>query len=354
MTESPSFLSNWIDSVFWKNGAFLALNDGDEIIFGKGGTTTLTEKFLDSSLPVFYLKDFYNNSYLAYIPESFVKIGKANALSWVNELAEEHPHISPVSNDDDIYEKDFSLLKSSFSKDLQKVVLISRETYLPFEKEVSIRRLLKKAFHFGSGSPYGFWNNHYGVIGSTPELLYHAKDGELTTFALAGTARKGEEEALLNSLKDRHEHNLVITDIKEKLEPFSHEVRFAETGIHPYKAIVHLKTDIKATLKKDVDFTGLTNLMSPTAALGGYPKESSLAFLKSTNYANKYPKRYFGSAFGVVTPEEKEFIVSIRNVQWEDQHLFIESGGGIVEESELQKEIQEIFLKRNTIRKHYL
>lgn len=354
MTESPSFLLNWADSDFWKNGAFLVSHDGEQVTLAKGGECSLVEKFTDSPFPVFYLKDFYTNSYLAYTPASFVTLSKGNVLSWINGLSEHHSHISPVSNDEDLYEKDFSLLKSTFGKDLEKVVLVSRETYLPFEGETSIKRLIKKAFQFGTGIPYGLWNNHYGVIGSTPELLYNIEDKSLSTFALAGTAKSGQEEALLKSQKDRHEHNLVIIDIKEKLQPFSKNISVKETGIHPYKSIVHLRTDIEAELKDKVDLTNLTNSLSPTAALGGYPKETSMRFLKATNYSLKYPKRYFGSAFGIISPDMQQFVVSIRNVQWEDQHLFIESGGGVVPESELQKEIDEIHLKRNTIRKHYL
>lgn len=354
MTGSPSLLQNWVDSEFWNNGAFLVSENGEHVTFAKGGSTTVTGKFFETSSPVFYLKDFYRKEFLAYTPASFLVVSKANALIWIKGLSEEHPHLSPVFNDDDTYEKDFNALKSAFKQDLEKVVLISRETYLPFENETSIRRLLRKSFEFGTGTPYGFWNGHYGVIGSTPETLYAVENENLMTFALAGTARAGQEEELLSSKKDRHEHDLVIKDIKEKLSSFTDNVDVSETGIHPFKNIIHLKTNIVAALKKNVDFSELTNTLSPTAALGGYPKERSLAFLKSSHYSQKYPMRWFGSAFGLVSDDYKHFVVSIRNVQWENQHLFIESGGGVVPESELLKEMEEIRLKRNTIRSHYL
>lgn len=354
MTGSPSLLQNWIDSDFWNNGAFLVSSDGEHVTFAKGGSTTQTGKFFETASPVFYLKDFYRKEYLAYSPASFLVVSKANALIWIRGLSEDHQHISPVSNDDDIYEKDFSALKAAFKHDLEKVVLISRETYVPFEKEKSIRKLIRKAFEFGTGTPYGFWNHHYGVIGSTPETLYSVEDGNLMTFALAGTARLGQEEELLNSKKDRHEHDLVIRDISEKLKAFTEMMNISETGIHPFRNIIHLKTNIVAALKSDIDFSELTNTLSPTAALGGYPQEKALLFLKSTSYSQKYPMRWFGSAFGLVSDDYKHFVVSIRNVQWEDQHLFIESGGGVVQESDLLKEIEEIRLKRETIRKHYL
>ncbi len=354
MGQSPSAFQNWPDRDFFKLGAFLCSPDGESFTFAKGGSFTITDSFSEGETPVFYLKDFYENNYLAYTPASFITISKANLLAWINGMSVSHTPVSPVGNDDDLYQKDFGLLKSSFGPDLQKVVLVSRETYEPYEGEETIKKLLKASVEFGTGTPYGFWNAQYGVIGSTPELLYHIDDKILRTFALAGTAKKGEEIELLNSKKDRHEHDLVIKDIVEKISGFADQLHVHETEIHPFKNIVHLKTDIEGRIQEGADFSNLTSLMSPTAALGGYPKEASLKFLKGSNYAAKYSKRYFGSAFGLVTKHTKTFVVSIRNVQWEDGHLFIESGGGIVPESIFEKEMDEIHLKRNTIRKNYL
>lgn len=354
MGESQSALLKWLDSDFWKEGAFLTSEDGETITFGKGGKFSRVGAFVKTSKPVFYLKDFYTNSYLAYEPAGVLECTRHEIDEFLQTLKDLQKKFSPIENDDDLYEKDFSLLKSSFGKDLEKVVLISRESYEAFEGESTIKTLLKKAFTFGTGLPYGLWNKEYGVIGSTPELLYNIDMDYLSTFALAGTAKAGEEAQLLSSKKDRHEHNLVIQDIKEKLEDFATDVEVGETHIHPYKNLVHLKTNIEATVEEDVNLLKLTNTFSPTAALGGYPKENSLKFLQGTNYSRKYPTRFFGSAFGLVSEDVKEFVVSIRNVQWQGSHLFIECGGGIVAESDYKKELEEVHLKRETIRRYYL
>ncbi len=350
MKESPSALIKWLDRDFYKLGAFLTSYDGKEVVFAKGGSFTIVEEFLEIPSPIFYLKDFYHNRYLAYSPAETIKVSRDEIT-----LPEEEPqHFSPLSNDDDLYQKDFGLLESAFGSDLQKVVLISRETYEPFEEEKTIIHLMKKAFSLGSGIPYGFWNSQYGVIGSTPELLFDVQNEVLNTYALAGTAKSGQEQNLLESAKDRHEHNLVIQDIQEKLANFSSQIETSPTHIHSFKSIIHLRTDIEAKVSPDTNYTALTNTLSPTAALGGYPKLESLNFLRGSHYGRKYSERYFGSALGLMSQETKEFIVSIRNVQWEGHHLFIESGGGVVSESVFEKELDEIHLKRNTIRKHYL
>lgn len=350
MEESLSKHSDWFDREFYELGAFLGASNGNEVLFAKGGSTKIISEFDGPQETIFYLKDFYQNTYLAYTPRVIISLHRGE----VPNLQVEHSHFSPLSNDDDTYEKDFLKLKESFGPNLEKVVLISRETYGSFEGEKSIRHLFNRAFSFGTGIPYGIWNKDYGVIGSTPELLYKIQDNRLNTFALAGTAKLEEGQKLLKSAKDKHEHNLVIQDISEKLKSLGAQTKIHSTGLEPYKTIVHLKTNIEATLPNETKLTELTNLLSPTAALGGYPKDKALAFLKSSLYSSIYPKRYFGSAFGVVSPTIKEFVVSIRNVQWENGCYFIESGGGVVQESDIQKEIDEIHLKRSTIQRHYL
>lgn len=354
MSESPSALLTWLDRDFWQQGAVLSFHDDGKVVFAKGGTVSSTESFVSSSNPVFYLKDFFSNQYLAYHPANYIILEMNQVVTFMKGFRDNHTPLKAVRNFDDFYAEDFATLKGSFSDKLKKVVLISRESYGPFEGECSIRRLLKKAFELGTGQPYGFWTNDYGVIGSTPELLYSVKANALKTFALAGTARAGQEQELLNSKKDRFEHELVITDIKEKLQPFADETSIGETFTIPFRNLVHLKTPISATVSDETDLQALTSQLSPTAALGGYPMKEAKEFLKKTQYFRKFPNRYFGSCFGIVSQDWTEFVVSIRNVQWSGEELFIESGGGVVPYSVLQKELDEIHWKRKVIREHYL
>lgn len=354
MKNSPSKLNSWFDSEFFLKGAFITSVDGETITIGKGGSHSYVSHFKENPRPIFYLKDFFQNSYLAYTPATILECTREELNEYLSEIKINAESFPSVGSDDHLYEKDFQILKNSFNKDLEKVVLVSRETYENFQGEKTIKRLLKKAFEFGAGIPYGFWTEKYGVIGSTPEPLYEIDFDELKTIALAGTAKRGSEKELLSSKKDLHEHKLVVQDIKEKLSPFVLELDISETTTSQYKDIIHLKTEITAVIDDSLDFTELTNTLSPTAALGGYPKDNALKFLGHTLYSKKYPERYFGSCFGLISEDTQEFVVSIRNVQWNEKTLFIESGGGIMPESILAKELEEIHLKRQTIRKHYL
>ncbi|MFA5584718.1 MAG: chorismate-binding protein, partial [Bacteriovoracaceae bacterium] len=161
-------------------------------------------------------------------------------------------------------------------------------------------------------------------------------------------------ELLIKSSKDLHEHNIVVDDIKEKLSPFCNEIHIGKTYLHPFKHIVHLRTDFKTTIKEVGQFINLTTQMSPTAALGGYPMNESISFLKKTQYAQKFPQRIFGSVMGLVKNKELTSVVMIRNLQWMNEKFIIECGGGVVEESILENELSEISLKRSIIKKNYL
>ncbi|MGE3608177.1 MAG: chorismate-binding protein [Bacteriovoracaceae bacterium] len=345
-----SNILEWLDDDFYRQGAFMTEFETNRVLLGKGGVIKEVSSF--ETTPAFYLKYFFENKYLAYFPESFLE----TTLDEIKKLFEFNGNNSLISvrNDDEIYKEDFLKLKMAFNQELQKVVLISRESFELRDQLKAKKDFFAKALNFGTGLPYGIWFKEYGIIGSTPEILFSKKELQLKTFALAGTAKLGEEEQLLNSKKDRLEHDLVIQDILEKMKPFAENISRGETALLNFKKIIHLKTNIEATLKENINLVSVVNELSPTAALGGYPKESSLQFLRNSLYSKLHPKRFFGSAFGISTQSICQFVVAIRNIQWDEKSFFIESGGGILAESDLDKEMNEFKLKRETIKSWYL
>lgn len=344
-----------LEGNFSEKGAFLKNPADGTLLIGTGGQFDVVKNFRPDSREVFYLKDFYSDTYLRYIPEQISNVSVADQEKFLREPAPAGFRFQSIGTEDHTYQDDFRDLIKSFSGSLRKVVMISRENFVSDNHESSVvPHLLRKALSFGAGIPYGLWGRDFGIIGSTPEELFTLKDGLLTTHALAGTSKKGNEQELLNSQKDLLEHNLVVQDISEKLVAFSGKIQVADTHTIEFKDIIHLKTDISAAVSDDVDISALVSGLSPTAALGGYPKKESMKFLRETRYFKKYPERSFGSAMGVVTKEESRFIVMIRNVQWRKDTFFIECGGGIVPGSELKKELNEIAWKRDVVKDHYL
>lgn len=344
-----------LEGDFSEKGAFLKNPSDGSLLIGTGGQFDIVKKFLPDSREVFYLKDFYSDTYLRYTPGKISRLTPTDLEKLLGETVISTPKFQSIGTEDYSYQDDFRDLMKAFSGSLRKVVMISRENFVSDNPTASIvSHLLRKALSFGTGTPYGLWGKDFGIIGSTPEELFTLKDGLLTTHALAGTSKKGFEVELLNSQKDLLEHNLVVQDISEKLVPFSEKVQVGDTHTIEFKDIIHLKTNIEAAVSDGTDISALVSALSPTAALGGYPKKESLKFLRDTRYFKKYPERSFGSAMGVVTKQESRFIVMIRNVQWRKDTFFIESGGGVVPGSELNKELNEIAWKRDVVKGHYL
>jgi len=212
--------------------------------------------------------------------------------------------------------------------------------------------LLKNAI---KPQPYGYWDTTKGIMGATPEILfsYSGKTNELETMALAGTRETIKEAA--NSLekdpKEMFEHDLVIQGLKEKLAGLG-ELQVSPTYVWDLGMISHLRTDftveLKGKPKADKVFTEICALLHPTAALGVAPCKADWRFLKKCDGDER--RGHFGAPFGVLNPSGKSVVfVAIRNVQWHEDQISLGTGCGVVAQSELPNEWQELEVKRRAV-----
>ena len=115
-------------------------------------------------------------------------------------------------------------------------------------------------------------------------------------------------------------------------------------------ALEHLLTEIHVNLKKLYSYLDFVNALHPTAALGVYPKE------KLSSWIGRLPgnqdRKFFGGPFGVESPDgHMHCYVAIRNIELENNKIRIGAGCGIVKTSDPQKEWQELFAKRNAVKR---
>lgn len=204
-------------------------------------------------------------------------------------------------------------------------------------------------------NPYGFWTPEEGMMGATPEILftYNARNNELETMALAGTRASAREvqDTLANDPKEMFEHDLVIQGLKEKLTKLG-ELQVSPTYVWDLGLISHLRTDLSVELKArpapEKIFTELCALLHPTAALGVAPNKADWRFLKKCDAGEN--RGHFGAPFGVLSPNGKSIVlVAIRNIQWHADQLTVGTGCGVVAQSELPNEWQELEVKRKAV-----
>lgn len=338
-------MPSWFDDHYFNLGCFCALPDGKNYLFAKGGSWTQLPSQKETS---FQIRDFYQSERWYYHPQEILVLSAEDIETHFKD-DQEKVSLELDSDDDKFFLEDFQHLQDSLGEQLKKVVLTSRRSF-SVEDPLKIRqKTMFKSLRAPTGFAYGFWKDDYGLIGVTPETLFDLKGQEIKTMALAGTAPKENAQALLESKKDREEHNLVIKNILEDLKDFSSNIQTSGTVIHPYGRLVHLKTLITARLNDGIRVEDLIDRLSPTAALGGYPRSEALHFLRRTQYYAAHPHRYHGSVFCFSHAGQTRALVMIRNIQLHQNKLILEAGAGIVSLSQKEKELEEIHQKQFAI-----
>ncbi|MGE4132129.1 MAG: chorismate-binding protein [Bdellovibrionales bacterium] len=189
---------------------------------------------------------------------------------------------------------------------------------------------------------FGMQVGEQGMCGFTPEILFRVRGEELTTMALAGT-RAAEGPSLLEDPKEKHEHDLVIEDISQRLAGLG-LMEVDETCEIPFGKLKHLRTEIRVSLNSKPSMQDLVSRLHPTAALGGYPK--SQAQPKLAKWGRHRGR--FGAPFGWQKGDEMMCVVAIRGVHWSGPKAQVFSGCGVVAGSRSEREWGELALKRES------
>jgi len=198
-------------------------------------------------------------------------------------------------------------------------------------------------------SSYRFLFN--GFFGASPELLVSVNGAEVTSNPLAGTARRtGDKqldsqlaEQLIASTKNQLEHRIVIDMVHDTLLPWCSYLDWQpEPSIVEIGNVQHLGTEISGRLSEPrPSVLELAYALTPTPALGGYPREEALRHIQKVEGLDR--GRYGGAVGYVSTNGDGCFAVSIRCAEITDNRLQARlfAGGGIVGDSEPLSELAE-------------
>lgn len=189
-------------------------------------------------------------------------------------------------------------------------------------------------------------------IGASPERLVRVSKGVLETEALAGSIRRGvgaSDDAalaatLLQSEKDRREHEHVLAAIKTRLEQLGLVPEYAaEPGLRRLANVQHLHTPIRAELPERVRLLAVLAALHPTPAVGGAPLAVAVAAIRGLE---GFPRGLYAGALGWSnTRGGGEFFVGLRSALVDGAKARVYAGAGIVAGSTPEKEFAETELK---------
>lgn len=259
----------------------------------------------------------------------------------------EHTDIQQVMGKELIYnelekEKHISLVEKAIEEmkleAFEKVVL-SRKISTSTEKN-PIAIFEQMMYRYRSAFCFLFSHPNIGTwLASTPEKLMYFSENQLFTMSLAGTQPFTENEIIWRS-KEKEEQQIVTETIVNQLTPFVKKLNVSEPKTVRAGGVVHLCTEISATLKEGKNPFEVVKKLHPTPAVCGFPTEKARNFILEKE---GYNRSFYTGYSGIVHSEEKSFdlYVTLRCMQMIDNQCFIYVGGGVLKESDAEAEWKE-------------
>ncbi len=295
--------------------------------------------------PLFYFPTFFLDSKNPWCSHEFIAeigIDELHSLVKPHILSQSISWKPPCKAH---FEKTFLSLQHSLHSGLLRkaVPFVFEEASSTISKSLlahSIFHLLEYAQKFPV-HVYGFWDTREGILGATPEVLF-TLDREkllLETMACAGTAATAQNENLLKSPKDIHEHQLVVDGIVQSLTRFG-SIDISSPKVVSFGQLSHIITPIVLKMDSDIPYEMIISALHPTPALGAFPKEAGNSWL--LDYEAQLPRGRFGAPVGFMNESKMSCYVGIRNMQWNNGCVKIGAGCGVVPQSIFEHEWSEI------------
>ncbi len=189
------------------------------------------------------------------------------------------------------------------------------------------------------------------IIGASPELLFRLRQGEMETYPLAGTAKRGSTEqedkalarTLLNDPKEIAEHNMIVdlhrNDIGRVAQFGTVKVRNL-MDIKRFSHVQHISSEIVGIMDDAHDMFSALASNFPAGTLTGAPKIEAMKIIDDLENDGRGP---YGGAVGHFSFNgDCTFAIPIRTLFVKGKHAYVQTCGGNVYDSNAADEYQEI------------
>ena len=263
---------------------------------------------------------------------------------------------SELSSDKEAYAKDFECFHRQLeTKRFDKIVLARKATMQTHvEAEALFMRACRLYPRLFVALVYtqqsGMW------LMATPEILLKGDGCDFSTMSLAGTQKAEPSRTVADypvegvewSEKNREEQQYVTDYIEQCIKTFTADYSLKGPYTTMAANLYHLRTDIAFRLRDTRHLGNVLESLYPTPAVCGIPKEETRQFILRHEHQ---PRKYYSGFVGPLMMRGKtQLFVSLRCMNiLEEGTCELYAGGGLLKESEMEKEWKETEAKMQTM-----
>ncbi|WP_076071310.1 anthranilate synthase component I [Sphingomonas montana] len=240
--------------------------------------------------------------------------------------------------------------------DIFQVVLAQRFTMdfplPPLDLYRALRRINPSPFLYYLDLP-GF-----ALIGSSPEILVRARDGEVTIRPIAGTRPRGRTAAedaanraeLLADPKERAEHLMLLdlgrNDVGRVAQAGSVTVTDSY-GVEYYSHVMHIVSNVVGRIAPGVGPLDALFAGFPAGTVSGAPKVRACQVIAELESETRGP---YGGGVGYFSPDGgMDSCIVLRTAVLKDGVMHVQAGAGIVADSDPAAEQRECEAKSGAL-----
>ncbi len=239
--------------------------------------------------------------------------------------------------------------------DIFQVVLSQRWDFEPGVPPFDLYRALRTV----NPSPYMFFlrfgsrgkgSGGMHVLGSSPEMLVRVGGRKLEYRPIAGTHPRGRDEAedaalekkMREDEKERAEHVMLVdlgrNDLGRVSEYGSVKVRDL-MFVERYSHVMHLVSALEGRLRPGLDAMDAFAACFPAGTLSGAPKVRAMQIIEELEPTRR--GAYGGGVLYADFAGNLDSCITIRTLLMKGKKAYLQAGGGIVADSDPQREFEE-------------
>ena len=194
----------------------------------------------------------------------------------------------------------------------------------------------------------------FHILGASPELLVKSSNKQISVHPIAGTRPRGSDsiedesiaEELINDEKELAEHLMLLdlgrNDVGRVSKPGSVSVN-QKMEIEKYSHIMHIVSNVTGELKDDLDEFDVLRAAFPAGTVSGAPKVRAMQLISDLEPEKRGP--YSGGVGYFSYNGNMDTCIAIRTLVLKDSTVYIQAGGGIVADSQVENEYEETLNK---------